>query len=112
MAGFVPFSKDSWVREGDTIGRAAMNTERAYKAAWDELSKPGLTEYLGKSIRWYYAVGVQGEIVYATNGNKVPRSEGAKPMMDLPDEFPADVDFEWYEQECEKILKAIGYQVD
>lgn len=109
LAGFVPFSKDSWVREGDTIGRAAMNTERAYKAAWDELSKPGLTEYLGKSIRWYYAVGVQGEIVYATNGNKVPRSEGAKPMMDLPDEFPADVDFEWYEQECEKILQAIGY---
>ena len=30
-------------------------------------------------------------------------------MMDLPDEFPADVDFEWYEQECEKILQAIGY---
>lgn len=109
LAGFVPFSKDSWVREGDTIGRAAMNTERAYKAAWDELSKPGLTEYLGKSIRWYYAVGVQGEIVYATNGNKVPRSDGAKPMMDLPDEFPADVDFEWYEQECEKILQVIGY---
>ena len=108
-AGFVPFSKDSWVREGDTIGRTARNTERAYKEARDELSKPGLTEYLGKSIRWYYAVAVHGEIVYATNGNKVPRSEGAKPMMDLPDEFPADVDFEWYEQECEKILQAIGY---
>ena len=70
------------------------------------------TEYLGKSIRWYYASGVDGEIVYASNGNKVPRSDGAKPLMDLPSEFPSDIDFEWYEQECEKILKAIGYQVD
>lgn len=66
-------------------------------------------EYLGVSIRWYYATGMTGEIVYASSGNKVPKSDGAKPCMDLPTSFPDDVDFDWYIKECEKILCAIGY---
>jgi len=67
-------------------------------------------EYLGKSIRWYYATGIEGEIIYALNGNKVPRSERAKPCMTLPDAFPQDIDFEWYEEEAHKILIEIGYE--
>lgn len=66
--------------------------------------------YLGKSIRWYYAVGEEGEIVYAINGNTVPRTTGAVPMMDLPAEFPSNVNFEWYLEEAERILADIGYQ--
>lgn len=65
--------------------------------------------FLGKSIRWYYAAGEEGEIVYAKNGNKVPRSEGAKPLMDLPALFPQDIDYEWYEREAERMLYDIGY---
>lgn len=65
--------------------------------------------FLGKAIRWYYAEGETGTIVYALKGSKVPRSDGAKPLMDLPQDFPRDVDFDWYEKEAEKILKEIGY---
>lgn len=65
--------------------------------------------FLGKSIRWYYAEGETGTIVYAMKGSKVPRSDGAKPLMDLPEHFPDDVDFNWYEKEANKILKEIGY---
>ena len=65
--------------------------------------------FLGKSIRWYYAEDETGTIVYATKGSKVPRSDGAKPCMDLPDQFPQDINFTWYEKEAEKILKEIGY---
>lgn len=65
--------------------------------------------FLGKSIRWYYATEVEGNIVYALKGNKVPRSDGAKPLMDLTTEFPHDVNFDWYEAEANKILKEIGY---
>lgn len=65
--------------------------------------------FLGKSIRWYYAQDEKDCIVYAMKGSKVPRSDGAKPCMDLPDQFPSDVNFDWYEKESEKILKEIGY---
>lgn len=65
-------------------------------------------EPLGKAIRWYYATGVAGAIHYATNGNTVPRSDGAKPIMDLPETFPNDIDYAWYSRECEEILMSIG----
>ena len=65
--------------------------------------------YLGKLIRWYYATGENGEIIYAKNGNKVARTEGAKPCMDLPDSFPDDIDYDWYINETYKILDQIGY---
>lgn len=66
------------------------------------------TEYLGKTVRWYYAKGVTGEIVYAKSGNKVPRSEGAKPCMELPTLFPNDIDYEWYFAFTYRILVEIG----
>ena len=68
--------------------------------------KEGYT--LGKAIRWYYAAGETGTINYRTNGNTVPRSEGAKPLMNLPVEFPTDVDDEWYIREANDLLMGIG----
>jgi hypothetical protein len=65
--------------------------------------------YLGKSIRWYYAEKAEGEMVYASSGNKVPRSDGAKPLMDLPDTLPLDIDYQWYIKEAEKMLQDIAY---
>ena len=65
--------------------------------------------YLGKAIRWYYAQGETGTINYKVNGYTVPRSEGARPLMDLPDTFPADLDFDWYITEARSILNDIGY---
>lgn len=68
--------------------------------------------YLGVSIRWYYATSQSGEIVYANSGNKVPRSDGAKPLMDLPLLLPDDINYEWYEAEANKILTEIAYRKD
>lgn len=65
--------------------------------------------YLGKAVRWYYAAGTTGTINYKENGNTVARSEGAKPLMELPDEFPADVNYSWYLNEAREILKDIDY---
>jgi hypothetical protein len=66
-------------------------------------------EYLGKSVRWYYAKDQTGTIIYASSGKKVPRSDGAKPLMELPDEFPEDIDFEWYEKEADDLLYGLAY---
>jgi hypothetical protein len=66
-------------------------------------------EYLGKIIRWYYSTEAQGEIVNANTGNKVARTDNAKPCMTLPEEFPADINYDWYVQETYKILEKIGH---
>lgn len=66
-------------------------------------------QYLGKAVRWYYAKNVTGTITYKDNGNTVARSEGAKPLMDLPEEFPDDINYEWYIEEARFILQAIGF---
>ena len=72
-------------------------------------NEPG--HFLGKAIRWYYGKDIPGEIVYATSGNKVPKSEGAQPLMDLPESFPSDVDYDWYEKETLKILRQMDYAI-
>lgn len=64
--------------------------------------------YLGKCVRWYFAKGINGSITYA-NGNKVPKTEGAKPLMTLPDEFPDDIDYGYYIRETNDMLYDINY---
>jgi len=66
--------------------------------------------YLGKAVRWYYAKGMTGTLRYITSGNAVPESEGAKPLMELPELFPEDINYERYVLEAEKILKDIGWK--
>jgi hypothetical protein len=65
--------------------------------------------YIGKVIRWYYAKNCPGPIRYIKNGNTVGKTEGAKPLMDLPPEFPTDVDFDFYVNEAEEILRDIAF---
>lgn len=65
--------------------------------------------YLGKAIRWYYAKGEVGCIEYRNNGNKVPKTEGAKPCMELPACLPSDLDLAWYIREANEMLFDLGY---
>ncbi len=66
--------------------------------------------YLGRAVRWYYAKGVTDPLTYKVNGYKVARSEGAKPLMDLPDSIPSDLDRDWYITEAQSILRDVGYE--
>lgn len=66
-------------------------------------------EYLGRVIRWYYAKGEYGTINYVLNGNKVPETDGAKPLQDLPLDFPTDINYDWYVSRCRDILIDIGF---
>jgi hypothetical protein len=65
--------------------------------------------YLGKSIRWYYARGEAEPIIYAQSGNKVPKSDGAKPLMELPESLPDDIDYNRYAEEAHSMLCDIGF---
>ena len=63
-------------------------------------------ELLGKAIRFYHST--DGDVItYAKNGNKVPKSDGCKPMMNLTD-LPSDIDYNWYINESLSILKDLG----
>lgn len=65
--------------------------------------------FIGKAVRWYYGRDCFGTLNYMLSGNKVPKSEGAKPCMTLPKDFPNDVDKDWYVTESNSLLRDIGY---
>lgn len=67
-------------------------------------------QFLGKVVRWYYSTESQGEIVMAKSGNKIARSDGAKPCMDLPSTIPQDLDYDWYVTEAYSVLEKIGHK--
>lgn len=67
-------------------------------------------EIIGKAIRWYYSSEEMDAIYYHTNGNKVPMSDGGRPMMQLKKGIPRDMDYDWYVEKAHKILKEIGYK--
>lgn len=71
-------------------------------------------QYLGKVVRWVYRLGETEDIRYVKanektgNHNKVSSSDGAMPVMILPDELPLDLDYWRYIDKAESILKDIG----
>lgn len=70
-------------------------------------------EYLGKVVRYVWALGgapIYYKEAHASTGNhkKVPKTDGCKPLMDLPEEFPDDIDYERYIQEARTILGELG----
>lgn len=67
-------------------------------------------KYLGKLVRWYYGEGERGDIKTA-KGARVATSMGAVPCMDLPDDFPDDLDYAWYIREAYARLDDVGVQV-
>ena len=69
-------------------------------------------EYLGKMVRWYYSLESKGFISYSKNGNKVPKSDGCKPMMDISETIPKDLNYLWYFEEAKSSLKDLGVDYD
>lgn len=67
-------------------------------------------EYLGKVVRWYYTTENLPPLTYASNGNKVPKTEGARACMLIKDKVahPSDLDYNWYLKEAIKIAINVG----
>lgn len=97
---------NGWVKEGRKWRKndSVTDATTAYHACF----APQREEYLGKTVRWYYGTNSPGPIVYASNGNNVSLSYGACPCMTLPDQFPDNVDYQWYIKKSYSILVDIG----
>ena len=67
-------------------------------------------EWLGKVVRWYMSTEDLPPIRYASNGNKVPKTEGAKAYMLLEEKVahPSDLSYNWYLKEAIKIAINVG----
>lgn len=65
--------------------------------------------YMGRAVRWYYARDSQDYILDGASLNKVAGSDGARPVMELPDHLPSDIDYHYYVTVAEKMLDDIGY---
>lgn len=63
---------------------------------------------IGKSIRWYHSTSTHSAIHYAKNNNKVPKSDGAMPLLNYPDSLPPDIDYQFYIQEAKNIIRSAG----
>lgn len=98
---------NGWVKSGRKWARGDVECDP--RTAYESCFEPQRPEYLGKVVRWYYGTNSPGPIVYASNGNTVSLSYGATPCMTLPDEFPDDIDYVWYINKAQNILKDIGY---
>lgn len=63
-------------------------------------------DYLGRVVRWAYTT--EGTVIkYAKNGNKVAKSDGGQPFQILPSEFPKNLEYARYVNECEELYKSI-----
>lgn len=65
--------------------------------------------HVGKVTRWVFMEGEEGVIQYCKNGNKVPGSDGAVPMMELIDFIPAGIDYQRYVNIVEGMLCDLGH---
>lgn len=67
--------------------------------------------YLGKVVRWYQTTDRTLEpLKYVKNGNKVPKTDGARACMDISGiiNHPADLDYDWYNREAISTAIAVG----
>lgn len=67
-------------------------------------------QYLGKVVRWYRGRNSASPIVYAKGtkeGDKVAKSDGAVPMMELTG-LPPDLDYDYYYAQSRRMLGELG----
>jgi hypothetical protein len=62
-------------------------------------------ELLGKVVRWIYVTDGD-KITYVKNGNKVPTSDGCRPLMNLTGGIPGDIDYDKYIQMSHGLLNS------
>jgi len=92
---------DKTIRDSSDI-RKFLTLRKVTGGAFDQNNQP-----IGKAIRWYYSTN-QTDGLKDHKGGLVARSMGAQPLMDLPGEFPIDLNFNWYIDEANKTLIEIG----
>lgn len=109
---------DDWVQVADREWRRQEWLDTgSTRASVKRKSRPNPVEVgvggtkFGRIARWYMTTEPGLPINYAASGSKVPKTDGAKLCMTLPDELPADLDKQWYVNETISMLADMGVTV-
>jgi len=99
-----------WLRNGTSVEKTIRACKDIRQFCTVRAVRGGAVhrgQEIGKVVRWYRSIA--GEVItYKSNGNRVPKSEQATPVMQLPDELPDDIDYVWYVAESASILNDVG----
>jgi hypothetical protein len=100
----------NWLSEGTPFEETLKNATLTDFISVRNVTGGGVQndQYLGRVVRWYQTTEQLPPIVYASNGNKVAKTDGAKACMTLPKNIPQDLNFDWYFQAIIKTVKDIG----
>lgn len=125
-ANFVDFTQARSVKGGAVVYGRTVVFDDWVQIADRQWQRPGTTKivnrvsrphpvalgvdpiYLGRTVRWYYSTDHNLTINYASNGNLVPKSEGGRECMTLPDRIPDDIDISRYIEETRTNLANMG----
>lgn len=95
-------AQNVWAATGDPTLTVKRKSRPPIRMVWVDDVR------LGRMVRWYYATSGTGPIRYRTSGATVPKTEGCKPLMELPDTLPVDVNYLWYFAEARSLLADAG----
>jgi hypothetical protein len=105
----------AWILDGTPLEktiRASTDIRQFVTVVKDTSGSSWRGEYLGKVVRYIWSVDgdpiIKGKPTTKGNFPKVPKTGGARPVMELPDEFPTDIDYDRYVEEARIILTKIG----
>jgi len=98
-------AKNIWAAAGDPTKTVNRKSRPPARMVWVDDVK------LGRIVRWYYSTGETGPIRYRTTGSMVPKTEGCRPMMELTDGLPADINYLWYFAEARSLLNDVGVTI-
>jgi len=98
-------AQNVWAAAGDPTKTVKRKSRPPARMVWTDDLK------LGRMVRWYYSTDAAGTIRYKTTGSTVPKSEGCRPLMELPATLPVDVNYLWYFAEARSLLNDVGVTI-
>lgn len=103
--------RDNWqqVEERLWVNCQGRKERRKSRPKPYEVGVDGVT--FGRVARWYRGNTGTQPITYLSNGNKVPDSDNAVMCMELPKQFPSDIDLQWYVERAYNLLRSAGVDV-
>lgn len=104
---------DEWVETEDRVWTCAETGKIVKRKSRPKPIEVGVGgKPFGRVARWYMTTEKLPPITCVESGNKVPKTEGAKLCMTLPDKLPKDLDVNWYINETWSMLKDMGISVE